>query len=487
MRLSLRRVVAVLACAAMAATEPLEARATDGRTDGRRLNVLLIISDDLNTDMGCYGHREVKTPALDRLCRAGVRFDAAFCQAPLCNPSRVSLLSGLRPDKTGVYTLFTPTRQRLGPSAVMLPGRFKQAGYFTVQVGKVFHTGEGFEDPQSWDVAHFEFGKSPAASEVLRAGAPPGPTKHTIDWAVLKTPDEHTPDGIVARKAARYLEQAAAADKPFFAAVGFRRPHAPFAAPQKYFDMYPTDKTSLPAPVPPGYADTLLPAALPYAWGPRPLTEGEQRQLRSAYFACTTYMDAQVGVLLDALDRLGLWRNTVVAFLSDNGYHLGDHGGLWHKNSLFEESCRVPLVVYAPGAKGAGRGCARVVELLDLYPTLMDLCGLAPPHALDGRSLAPLLDDPDAPWRHAAYSVVARAADRTKNVEETEFLGRAVRTERWRYIEWDGGRQGVELYDRQSDPAELHNLGENGAHAEVRAELRELLSAHAGQAAPAGP
>lgn len=478
MRLSTWRAGAALACAALAALHPWKATGADKRAGDPPLNVLLVISDDLSTDLGCYGHPEVKTPALDRLCREGVRFDAAFCQSPLCNPSRVSLLSGLRPDKTGVYTLFTPTRERLGPSAVMLPGCFKQSGYFTVQVGKIFHTGEGFEDPQSFDAAHFEFGKSPDAGEVLRAGSPPGPTKHTIDWAVLKTPDEQTPDGIVARKAANYLEKAATTGKPFFAAVGFRRPHAPFAAPQKYFDMYPPDETSLPPPVAADYVDTLLPAALPYAWGPRPLTEREQRELRSAYFACTTFMDAQVGVLLDAMDRLGLWQNTIVVFLGDNGYHLGDHGGLWHKNSLFEESCRVPFIVYAPGAKGAGRGCARVVELLDLYPTLLDLCGMTPPHQLDGRSLAPLLDDPDAPWRHAAYSVVARAADRTKSVEEAEFLGRAVRTERWRYIEWDDGRQGVELYDRRSDPGELHNLAENPAYAEVRAELHELLTSH---------
>lgn len=449
--------------------------------DGR-LNVLFIVSDDLNADLGCYGHAEAKTPELDRLCRRGVRFDAAYCQAPLCNPSRVSLLSGLRPDKTGVYTLFDPTRSTLGPDAVMLPGCFKQHDYYTVQVGKIFHTGEGFEDPQSWNAVHYEFGKSPDPAEVLLAGEPPGPIKHTIDWAALKTPDEKTPDGIVARKAVAYIEEAAAADRPFFLGVGFRRPHAPYAAPKKYFDMYPPERTSLAPAVPPGYAEALLPAALPYAWGPRPLTERQQRELRSAYFACVTFVDAQVGVLLESLDRLDLWKNTIVVFFGDHGYHLGDHGGLWHKNSLFEESCRVPLVVYAPQINGAGQPCPRIVELIDLYPTLVELCGLTPPDRLDGRSLAPLLNDPQRPWAAEAYTVVARAEDRTSNVERVEFLGRSLRTDRWRYTEWDDGQRGVELYDHRGDPQELHNLAQDPAAAQVAAELHSRLAAQASAA-----
>lgn len=446
--------------------------------EGQRLNVLLIVSDDMNTDLGCYGHEEVKSPSLDRLCERGMRFDAAFCQSPLCNPSRVSFLSGLRPDATGVYTLFTPTRTHL-TDAVMLPQCFKQNGYRTVQVGKIFHTGEGFEDPPSWDVSHFETGKSPPLAEIITGAMPPGPIKHSIDWAVLRTPDEQTPDGVVARQAAGYMRAAAEAGQAFFLGVGFRRPHAPFAAPKKYFDMYPAEQTSLPPAVPEGYRDTILPAALNHAWGPRPLTDQEQRELRAAYFASTTFMDAQVGVLLDAMDELDLWKNTVVVFFGDHGYHLGDHGGLWHKSSLFERSCRVPLVVYAPGMKCGGQACARLVELVDLYPTLAELCGVEAPPGLHGKALGPLLDDPEQAWKEAAYSLIVRTEDRTTNPQTVEFLGRTVRTERWRYTEWDGGKRGAELYDRAADPQELKNLAEDAAHAATVAELSGLLASEA--------
>jgi len=439
-----------------------------------RLNVLFIVSDDMNCELGCYGVDEVKTPSLDRLCERGMRFDAAFCQAPLCNPSRISLLSGLRPDRTGAYTLFTPTRTHI-PDAVMLPECFRKNGYYTVQVGKIFHTGEGFEDPQSWDVLIPETGKQPPPEEVLKAGDPPGPVKHTIDWAILKTPDEDTPDGRVARQAVGYMKEAVAAKKPFFLGVGFRRPHAPYAAPKKYFDMYPPESTSPPPAAPEGYAESLLPAALNHAWGPRPLTDQENRELRAAYFACNTFVDAQVGVLLDALDELGLWENTVVVFLGDHGYHLGDHGGLWHKSTMFDESCRVPLIVYAPHMKGAGRPCGELVEFVDLYPTLTQLCGLQSPGNLDGVSLAPQLDDPQRPGKGVAYSLIARNFNRRKNTEVVDFLGRSVRTDRWRYTEWDDGREGVELYDVEKDPQEFKNLADDPALAATRAELRALL------------
>jgi uncharacterized sulfatase len=224
----------------------------------------------------------------------------------------------------------------------------------------------------------------------------------------------------------------------------------------------------------------MLPAALNYAWGPRPLTDEENRELRAAYFACTTFMDAQLGVLLAAMDELGLWKNTIVVFIGDHGYHLGDHGGLWHKNSLFEESCRVPLIVYSPRMKAKGQSCPRLVELVDLYPTLTNLCGLQAPAGLDGKSFGPLLDDPDQSWKEAVYTVVARAEDRTKNVEQTEFLGRAVRTDRWRYIEWDDGKRGRELYDRQVDPHEFHNIVDDSGNAKIVAELHALIaSSHA--------
>jgi uncharacterized sulfatase len=441
---------------------------------GQRLNVLFIVADDMNHDLGCYGHAEVKTPALDRLCTKGMRFDAAYCQAPLCNPTRVSFLSGLRPERTGVYTLETPTRAHLA-DAVMLPQLFKQSGYYTVQCGKIYHTGEGFEDPPSWHVLLPEFGKQPYQPAILKSGDPPGPSGHSIDWAILDMDDRDMPDGVVAERAVTFMQQAVHDGRPFFLGVGFRRPHAPYAVPKKYFDMYPVDKTSLPPPAPAGYAETILPSALNYDWGPRPLTDEEQRQLRSAYFASNSFVDAQVEVLLDALDRRKLWENTVVVFFGDHGYHLGDHGGLWHKQSLFEQSCRVPLIVYAPKMQGAGKACSQLVELVDLYPTLADLCDLQAPEKLDGISLRPLLQGEDKPIKPGAFTTASRSQDRSQSAKVAEYLGRSVRTDRWRYTEWDGGQRGAELYDHQVDRHEFHNVARAPENAETVARLRLLL------------
>jgi iduronate 2-sulfatase len=464
----------LLLALAMLLAAPSVARAANAPAG--RLNVLFINADDLNNHLGCYGF-PVQTPSIDALARRGMRFDRAYCQVPLCNPSRVSLLSGLRPDKTQVYTLTTPTRQHLG-EWIMLPEYFRQNGYFTVQVGKVYHTGDGFEDPRSWDVEIREFGKQPPPDQVIKNGEPDGPGGHSTDWEWLKTADADTPDGIVARKAVDYMEQAVAEGKPFFLGVGFRRPHAPFAAPQKYFEMYPIDSNRLPDPTPSGHYARLLPAAINYPAPARPMSEREQRELIAAYYACTSFMDAQVGVLFEAFDRLKLWDNTVVVFIGDHGYHLGEHGGLWHKISLFEESARAPMIIYAPHMKAGGQPCRQLVEFIDLYPTLVSLCGLPHREGLDGIDLSPLLDDPNRPSKEAAYTLVARsddpAADHSKIVS---YLGRSVRTGRWRYTEWDGGNRGVELYDHQYDPHEWKNLAKDPQYTDTVRELREFLHA----------
>ncbi|MFV2069492.1 MAG: sulfatase, partial [Pirellulales bacterium] len=444
-------------------------------------NVLLIVTDDMDTHLGCYGHPEIDTPSIDRLAQRGMRFDRAYCQVALCNPSRVSFLSGLSPDKTGVHTLGTPTRQFLG-DAVMLPETFRKKGYFTAQSGKIFHTGEGHEDPRSWNVEYREFGKRPPMEEILRSGHPKGPIKHTSDWAQLKTPDAETPDGIVARRAARLIEQSVAEEKSFFLGVGFRRPHAPYAAPKAYFDLYPPDSIELPPSPPAGYLDSLPHAAFNYAPPPHPLTPKEQRELIAAYYACNSFVDAQIAVLLNTLDRLDLWKNTVIVFFGDHGYHLGDHGGIWHKNSLFEEATRVPLIVVAPHQKAAGKSCQRLVELIDVYPTLTSLCDLPTPEGLDGKSFAPLLSDPNLPWKQAAYSSIARGENLGRRVEKIKFLGKSVRTERYRYTEWDGGKEGVELYDHQHDPHEWVNLAQDPKYATTVAEMHRLLLA--GQTVP---
>jgi uncharacterized sulfatase len=287
--------------------------------------------------------------------------------------------------------------------------------------------------------------------------------------------DEDMPDGIVARRAVTFMREALHEQRPFFLGVGFRRPHAPFAVPKKYFEMYPADQCSLPPAAPTDYVEFILPAALNYDWGPQPLTAEEQRELRAAYFACNTFVDAQVDVLLEALDELKLWDNTIVVFLGDHGYHLGDHGGLWHKQSLFEESCRVPLIIYAPKMKGAGGASPRVVELVDLYPTLTELCGLTAPKELDGVSLQPLLNGADKPVKAGAFTLASRSENRLESSKVADFLGRSVRTERWRYTEWENGRRGVELYDHRSDPQELHNVADHQSNEAVIAELRSML------------
>lgn len=439
------------------------------------LNVLLIVTDDMNNDLGCYGHPRVQSPHIDRLAKVGMRFDRAYCQVTVCNPSRVSMLSGLRPDKTKVYTLVEQTRSHLG-DWVMLPEYFRKQGYRTIQVGKIYHTKDGYEDPQSWDVEIREFGKRPPEDQILKTDSPDGPGKHTNDWSWLKTPDDQTPDGIVARRAAELMKDAAEQGNSFFIGAGFRRPHAPFAAPKKYFDLYPPETIDLPTAVPVDYYDRLLPAAINYTAPEEPLSPQQQRELIASYYACNSFVDAQVGVLLNAVDELGLWDNTVIVFVSDHGYHLGDHGGFWHKLSLFEESARVPLIIYAPKMKAAGQATTQLVELIDLYPTLAALAGLPERTQLDGINLQPVLDDPSATTKAAAHSIVARS-DRPEadHARHLSYLGRSVRTDRWRYTEWDDGSRGIELYDHQKDPRELVNLSAESDLASTRERLRQLI------------
>jgi iduronate 2-sulfatase len=448
----------------------------------KQRNVLFIVSDDMNNHVGCYGY-DVETPAIDELARRGMRFDRAYCQVAVCNPSRVSFLSGLRPDKTQVYTLVTPTRKYLG-DWVMLPEYFRKNGYFTAQIGKVYHTGDGFEDPRSWDVEIREFGKWPPKEEVIKSDQPGGPGKHTDDWAILKTPDAKTPDGIVARRAVEIMKKAAQDERPFFLGIGFRRPHAPFAAPKKYFDLYPPETVQLPDPGPSGHYATLLPAAINYPPRERALTDKEDHELLASYYACESFVDAQLKVVLDAVSELGLWDNTVIVFFGDHGYHLGEHGGLWHKMSLFEESARIPLVIYAPGMKAAGQPCEQIVEMIDFYPTLVSLCGLPKREGLDGTDLSPVLDDPSRPTKDAAYTLTTRDdSPEQEHAKVMSYQGRSVRTDRWRYTEWDGGKRGVELYDHVNDPHEWNNLAGQPQFANTVHKLHELLMAE-GQPTP---
>jgi uncharacterized sulfatase len=449
-----------------------------GATAESKLNVLFVVSDDLCNRLACYGDPKVRSPNIDRLARKGVRFDRAYCQFPLCNPSRASFLTGLRPDTTGVYENQTHFRKNL-PDVVTLPQSFQRAGYFVARVGKLYHYGvpvqigtSGLDDDASWNRAINPRGRD-KDDEPKIFSLEAGQFGGTLSWLAADGTDAEQTDGIGATQAIRLLEQIK--DRPFFLAVGFYRPHTPYVAPRKYFDVYPISEISLPeAP-----ADTRkrAPAA---AFGSAKkeqdaMTDDQRREAIHAYLASITFMDAQLGRVLDALDRLQLADRTVVVFMSDHGYHLGEHG-LWQKMSLFENSARVPLVIYVPGAKGNGRACPRTVELVDLHATLADVCGIQPPARLDGVSLRPLLESPQAMWQRPAFTQVTRGQPRGKDAEKSRwFMGRSVRTERWRYTEWNEGKTGVELYDYSQDPHELNNLADNPSTKRVREELAQLL------------
>jgi uncharacterized sulfatase len=445
----------------------------------RRLNVLLIAVDDLNNNLGCYGHPVVKSPNIDRLAQRGVRFDRAYCQYPLCNPSRTSFLSGRRPDTTGIAQNTTPPRMTLKDVA-FLPEYFKQHGYFTAGIGKIAHG--RFADAVKWDVREDPArgggrdedekpNKVQRPRRQRRGGLPvaQGARQGQL-WHPTNNKDEEEPDGIVARRVAALMEQNK--DKPFFIAAGFHKPHLQWIAPKKYFDMYPPDKIQLPQE-PADDRQDIPSVALNRNANFRGITdEKSQRQAIAAYYACTTFMDAQVGVLLDALDRLKLWDKTVVVFFSDHGFHLGEHGGLWAKMSLFEQSARAPLLIATPGKK-AGVASPRLVELVDVFPTLTQLCGLPTPEGMEGVSLERLLEDPHRPWKSVAFTQVQRGG----------IVGRSVRTERYRYTEW-GSEKVAELYDHETDPLEHTNLANDPKHAKVVEEMRRLLKEGWRAAAP---
>jgi uncharacterized sulfatase len=434
------------------------------------LNVLFIAVDDMNNDLGCYGHPLVKSPNIDRLAARGTRFDRAYCQFPLCSPSRVSVMTGLRPDTTRIFELQTDFRKQTLPDVVTLPQSFMKAGYFAGRVGKIYHYGNpgqigtpGLDDPASWMVAINPKGRDKDEEDKLTNYTPGRGLGSALAFLAADGTDEEQTDGKVAAEVIKLMEQNK--DKPFFIAAGFYRPHTPYIAPKKYFDLYPMEKITLPPisqSIPLEVPKAALQSTTP--WPYFGATEPQAREAKRAYYATISFVDAQVGKLLDALERLKLADKTVVVFWSDHGYHLGEHG-LWMKQSDFEESARVPLIVAAPAQKAKGKVSTRTVELVDLYPTLTDLCSVKAPSNLHGQSLRPLLDDPAAKWTKAAHTQVWRGG----------FPGHSVRTERWRYTEWDNGKQGVQLFDHDADPKEQNNLAENPKFASALAEMKALL------------
>ena len=456
-------------------------------------NVLFIAVDDMRPEMGCYGNNVIKTPNMDRLAKSGMIFTRAYCQQAVCSPSRSSIMTGRRPDATRVWDLETHFRVAL-PDAITMPQHFKANGYHCAAFGKIFHN--GFEDGRSWNEPHWypngqlvdtdptdsfkrmvtqtgggvrEYLKQPLpadndkpnAGKRCKAGKPPKGNA----FEVSPKPDDELPDGYTAATAVKKLRELKQKQQPFFLAVGFLKPHLPFVAPKKYWDLYDPDKVPLPlidhlpdgAPAYAGHDNGELHS---YANCPKgnPIPADFAKTLRHGYYACVSYTDTQIGRLLDALEKEGLAENTIVVIWGDHGWQLGDHG-LWHKHTNFELATRVPLFIRVPGLKSAGQKCGAPAEFIDVYQTLADMCGLAIPAGLDGQSLRPWLENPAAPMKKVAISQYPRGG---ATAGGKQLMGYSIRDERWRLTLWrdrhDGSLDATELYDEQNDPAESKNL-----------------------------
>lgn len=428
-------------------------------------NILFIAVDDLRPELGCYGVKEIQSPNLDRLAKRGLVFDRAYCQQAVCSPSRTSLLTGTRPDTTKVWDLATHFR-KAQPDLVTLPQLFKENGYHTAAMGKIYHS--GLDDAASWSVPT-RYPKAPHGAGA-REVDPDGPkvvlSKKGRGAVVERVarPDNSLHDGELADMAVATLKELKTKPQPpFFLAVGFIKPHLPFNAPQKYFDRYDPAKIPL-APNPfypvgaPKYAVVPGGEVNSYSGVPaeRPFSEAFARKLKHGYYACVSYMDAQVGRILDELDRSGLSSNTIVILWGDHGWKLGEHQA-WCKHTNVENDTRAPLMIYVPGMASSGQHTAALVELVDIYPTLAELAGLPLPKTLEGISFKPLLTDPQKNWKPAAFSQYPRSTG------DKKLMGYTMRTDRYRLTRWverENQRKvdAVELYDHQTDPQENTNL-----------------------------
>jgi arylsulfatase A-like enzyme len=472
-------------------------------------NILFIAVDDLRPELGCYGKEYIKSPNIDRIAKAGMVFNRAYCQQAVCSPTRSSLMTGTRPDTTKVWDLVTHFRKAL-PEVVTLGQHFKQHGYFVQGMGKIYHG--SLDDAPTWSVpwqtpkaikyalpenvvldqrqyegepdgdAPKKKSKKKAAKNATTPDGPPsrGPNSRGPAFEGADVPDNTFQDGKVAELAVSTLRNLSKKPEPFFLAVGFIKPHLPFVSPRKYWDLYDPARIQL-APNPlrpkdaPGYA--ILPGGelrnyhgIPEGSIPPDLA----RQLKHGYYAAVSYTDAQVGKLLDELDRLGLRKNTIVILWGDHGWKLGEHDA-WCKHSNVENDTNVPLLLSVPGMKNAGVRTDAIVEYVDIYPTLSELAGLPLPGHLEGTSFKPLLDDPKRPWKTAAFSQYPRAAGKTGS---GALMGYSMRTERYRFTVWLDQKDhtkvdATELYDHQADPQENTNIAKAPANAELVAKLME--------------
>lgn len=475
--------LAVIALAALAVPAPVSA------ADAKKPNVLFVAVDDLKPALACAGDPHARTPNIDKLAARGTVFARAYCQQAVCSPSRSSLLTGRRPDSTKVYDLVTHFRKAL-PDVVTLPQHFKNNGYHAHGVGKIYHG--GYNDEPSWSVP-WEAPKGRAFGPdgqkllaELKAKAEAAKEDVTrVRGLPVEAPDvadDYLNDGWTANRAIEILKSRKGQKEPFFLAVGFAKPHLPFVAPKKYWDLY--DPAKLPvaesADAPkdaPKFAPQFGGELRAYHDIPKtgPVPKDTARKLVHGYYAAVSYMDAQLGRVLDALKEQGFADDTVVILWGDHGWHLGDHG-MWCKHTNYELATRAALVLSAPGQKAAGKSTDAPVEFVDIYPTLAELCRLPAPEGVEGYSFAPLLDDPKKPWKAAAFSQYPRGGKDTG-----PLMGYAVRTDRYRYVEWrkrDGAEVVArELYDHQTDPDEDKNVAADPANKDVVERLAKQLAA----------
>ena len=431
-------------------------------------NVLLIMADDLRDFGGAFTKAAVKTPNLDRLRSRGTTFERAYVQYPVCNPSRSSMLTGLRAEQTGIVGNDIPLRQKM-PEIVTLPQLCKESGWQAHAFGKIYHLGGGkdaaarqrwVDTGRSWQTAQ-SFEATKAGRKMIEGRDVTNGALKWCVWGAADGTDDDQPDGQIAAATVAKIEELG--DKPWFIGCGFMKPHDPFIAPKNYFDLYPIDTLKPwrdPAETTPVRKDSVGFGDYGKAFGK--FTPQEWLELFRAYCAATSYMDAQLGRVLDALDKQGLWDKTIVIFVGDHGYHTGERQW-WNKNTLFERSCRAPLIIAAPGMKG-GQTTRSLTEFVDLYPTVADFCSLKLPHATAGSSLRPTLTNPSTSIKDAAFTLVTRGP---------KLYGQSIRTSRWRFTRWSDGP--TELYDHETDPGENQNLAhESGAQSLVRDLSQQL-------------
>ncbi len=427
-------------------------------------NVLFIAVDDLNDWISCLGgHPDCRTPNIDRLAKRGLLFERAYCAAPACNPSRAALMTGIHPTNSGVYVNPQPWRPVM-PDVVTLPQHFMQHGYEAVGSGKIYHG--RYEDRASWNDYLRKGGDPKPSAEVLKD---PHSRAGGVVWGVLDVDDKDMNDSLMVDYALKYLKQPH--QKPFFLACGIFRPHMPWQVPRKYYDRYPVDKVTLPKTIK-GDLDDVPSAGVKMA---RPsgdhanvLKTDNWRYAVQAYLASIAFADAQIGRLLDAFDNSPHAKNTIIVLWGDHGWHLGEKQH-WRKFSLWEEATRVPFMIVAPGVTSADTRTGRTVGLLDIYPTLCDLCGIPQRDKLDGKSLVPVLKNPQAPWDRPVLTTHGRN-------------NHTIRDERWRYIRYADGSE--ELYDHASDPYEWSNLASKPESQSVKRKLAAWLPQHNAPDAP---